>query len=124
MNQIWQGGEVLQNKVRNRKGEQPREKYTDFWDLFVLVDGWYQEHADFYRQGKPRQKPEFRDSEVMTIILAMDFIPFPSERQFVEFVLRTIFHCSQSYWSKANLTVVPGQLLHCWKNSANIGCFI
>jgi len=54
--------------------------------IFVLVDDWYQEHADFYRQGKPGQKPEFRDSEVMTIMLAMDFIPFPSERQFVEFI--------------------------------------
>lgn len=54
--------------------------------IFVLVDDWYQEHAGFYRKGKPGQKPEFRDSEVMTIMLAMDFIPFPSERQFVEFV--------------------------------------
>ena len=54
--------------------------------IFVLVDDWYQEHAGFYRQGKPGQKPEFRDSEVMTIMLAMDFIPYPSERQFVEYV--------------------------------------
>jgi transposase len=54
--------------------------------IFVLVDDWYQEYAGFYRQGKPGQKPEFRDSEVMTIMLAMDFIPFPSERQFVEYV--------------------------------------
>ena len=54
--------------------------------IFVLVDDWYQEHAVAYRQGKPGQKPEFRDSEVMTIMLAMDFIPFPSERQFVEYV--------------------------------------
>lgn len=54
--------------------------------IFVLVDDWYQEYAGFYRKGKPGQKPEFRDSEVMTIMLAMDFIPFPSERQFVEYV--------------------------------------
>jgi len=54
--------------------------------VFVLVDDWYQEHAGAFRQGKPGQKPEFRDSEVMTIMLAMDFIPFPSERQFVAYV--------------------------------------
>jgi len=44
------------------------------------------EHAGAFRKGRPGQKPEFQDSEVMTIMLAMDFIPFPSERQFVEFV--------------------------------------
>ena len=54
--------------------------------IFVLVDDWYQEYAGTYRQGRPGQKPEFRDSEVMSIMLAMDFIPFPSERQFVEYV--------------------------------------
>jgi len=54
--------------------------------VFVLVDDWYQEHAGAFRKGRPGQKPEFQDSEVMTIMLAMDFIPFPSERQFVEFV--------------------------------------
>ena len=54
--------------------------------IFVLVDDWYQEHAGSYRQSKPGQKPAFRDSEVMTIMLAMDFIPFPSERQFVAYM--------------------------------------
>lgn len=54
--------------------------------VFVLVDDWYQEHAGASRKGKPGQKTEFQDSEVMTIMLAMDFIPFPSKQQFVEFV--------------------------------------
>jgi len=54
--------------------------------VFVLVDDWYQEHAGAFRKGRPGHKPEFQDSEVMTIMLAMDFIPFPSERQFVEYV--------------------------------------
>ena len=54
--------------------------------IFVLVDDWYQEYAGFYRQSKPGQRPEFRDSEVMTVMLAMDFIPFPSERQFVAYL--------------------------------------
>ena len=54
--------------------------------VFVLLDDWYQEHAGASRKGRPGQKTEFQDSEVMTIMLVMDFIPFPSEQQFVEFV--------------------------------------
>ncbi len=54
--------------------------------IFVLVDDWYQDQASSFRQGKPGRKPEFRDSEVMTIMIAMDFIPFPSERQFVAYL--------------------------------------
>ena len=44
--------------------------------IFVIANNWYQEYAGYYRQGKSGQKSEFRDSEVMTIIIAMDFIPF------------------------------------------------
>lgn len=54
--------------------------------IFVLVDDWYQEYASNFRKGKPGKKPEFSDSEIMTILLAMDFIPFPSERQFVAYI--------------------------------------
>ena len=54
--------------------------------IFVLVDDWYQAHGVQYLKGKPGAKPEFSDSEVMTILMAMDFIPFPSERQFIAFV--------------------------------------
>jgi hypothetical protein len=38
------------------------------------------------KASQEKKKVEFRDIEVMTIMLAMDFIPFPSERQFVEYV--------------------------------------
>ena len=54
--------------------------------IYVLVDDWYQEQAKETRHNKPGQKPEFSDSEVMTVMLAMDFIPFPSERQFVAYL--------------------------------------
>lgn len=54
--------------------------------IYVLADDWYQEHASEYRQGQPGQKPEFSDSEMMSVILAMDFIPYPSERQFVAYL--------------------------------------
>jgi hypothetical protein len=54
--------------------------------IFVLVDDWYQEHASEYRKGQPGKQPDFSDSEMMSVMLAMDFIPFPSERQFVAYL--------------------------------------
>lgn len=54
--------------------------------IFVLIDDWYQANATDYRKGQPGQRPEFSDSEMMTVMIAMDFIPFPSERQFVAYI--------------------------------------
>jgi hypothetical protein len=54
--------------------------------IFVLVDDWYQEHGRKLLAGKVGSKPEFTDSEVITLLLAMDFIPFPSETQFLGFM--------------------------------------
>jgi hypothetical protein len=47
--------------------------------IFVLVDDWYRAEGHKYLQGKVGRKPEFKDSEVMTLMLAQDFIPYPSE---------------------------------------------
>lgn len=57
-----------------------------FLNIYVMIDDWYQEHASETRTGQPGKKPDFSDSEMMTVMVAMDYIPFPSERQFVEFV--------------------------------------
>jgi hypothetical protein len=57
-----------------------------FLNIYVLIDDWYQVHASETRTGQPGKKPDFSDSEMMTVMVAMDYIPFPSERQFVEFV--------------------------------------
>jgi hypothetical protein len=54
--------------------------------IFVLVDDWYQTHGKYYLQGKAGSKPEFNDSEVITLLLTMEFIPFPSETQFLGFI--------------------------------------
>ena len=54
--------------------------------IFVLVDDWYQAYGVRFLKGKPGAKPEFSDSEVITLLLAMDFIPFPSETQFLGFM--------------------------------------
>jgi hypothetical protein len=54
--------------------------------IFVLVDDWYEGHGRQLLHGKVGSKPEFTDSEVITLLLAMDFIPFPSETQFLGFI--------------------------------------
>ena len=54
--------------------------------IFVLVDDWYQAYGQTYLQGKAGRKPVFSDSEVMTLMLTQEFMPFPSETQFIEFI--------------------------------------
>jgi len=59
---------------------------TLFTVIFVIVDDWYQQYGVHLLKGKRGAKPAFSDSEVITLLLAMDFIPFPSERQFWAFI--------------------------------------
>jgi len=54
--------------------------------IYVIVDDWYQIYGQQYLQGKVGRKPIFSDSEVMTLMLAQEFLPFPSETQFLEFM--------------------------------------
>lgn len=54
--------------------------------IFVLVDDWYQAHGHKLLNGKVGKKPKFKDSEVMTLMLAHDFMPYPGETQYIEFI--------------------------------------
>jgi hypothetical protein len=47
--------------------------------LYVLVDDWYLTEGWHYLKGKVGAKPVFRYSEVITLVLTRDFLPFPSE---------------------------------------------
>jgi hypothetical protein len=51
--------------------------------MYVLVDDWYKENAPRLLQGKVGAKPVFSDSELITLLLAQDFLPFPGETQFL-----------------------------------------
>jgi hypothetical protein len=57
-----------------------------FTIIFVLVDDWYQSEGLKLLSGKPGAKPVFTDSEVITLMLAQEFIPFPSETQYIGFI--------------------------------------
>ena len=54
--------------------------------ILVLVDDWYRSQGQVLLQGKPGSKPEFSDSEVLTLMLAQDFIPYPGETQYIGYI--------------------------------------
>lgn len=54
--------------------------------VYVLVDDWYKVYGVELLKGKPGRKPVFSDSEVISLLLLMDFLPFPGERQFLAYI--------------------------------------
>ena len=54
--------------------------------VFVLVDDWYNEEGKALKALSPGAKPEMSDSEIMTLALMMDYLPFPGETQFIGFI--------------------------------------
>jgi uncharacterized lipoprotein len=54
--------------------------------VFVLVDDWYQTEVATLKALSPGAKPEMSDSEIMTLALMMDYLPFPGETQFIGFI--------------------------------------
>lgn len=54
--------------------------------IYVLVDDWYQVDGQTLLKGKPGVKPVFSDSEMMTLMVTQDYIPYPGETQFLAFM--------------------------------------
>ena len=54
--------------------------------VFVLVDDWYQAEGKTLKALSPGAKPEMSDSEIMTLALVMDYLPFPGETQYIGFI--------------------------------------
>lgn len=54
--------------------------------IYVIVDDWYLDKGQIILKGKPGKKPRFSDSEIITLMLAQDFIPYPGENQFVGYI--------------------------------------
>lgn len=54
--------------------------------MYVLIDDWYKENAPRLLKGKAGAKPVFSDSELITLLLAQDFLPFPGETQFLGYI--------------------------------------
>ena len=57
---------------------------ADLWLVtLVVVDDWYQRKGVHLLGRTVGSKPEFSDSERLTLMLAIDFFEFTSERRFV-----------------------------------------
>lgn len=54
--------------------------------IFVLVDDWYQGHGHQLIPVTPGPEPTFSHSEMLTLLLAMDYLPYPGEQQFLGFI--------------------------------------
>lgn len=51
--------------------------------IFVEVDDWFEEHGREWRAHKSGVRPRFTDSEMLTLLLAQEYVPYPGEAQFV-----------------------------------------
>jgi hypothetical protein len=54
--------------------------------IFVLIDDWYQREGVRLKAKTPGRKPEMSDSEILTLAVVMDYLPFPGETQFLGFI--------------------------------------
>jgi hypothetical protein len=69
--------------------------------VFVLVDDWYQVYGQYLLSGKRGAKPTFGDTEVLTLLLCQDFIPFPGETQFLGFIRANYWGCFPALLSQS-----------------------
>ena len=53
--------------------------------IYVWVDEWYQEKGHNLLKGKVGRKPEFSDSEMITLV-AEDYIPYPGETPYLVYI--------------------------------------
>ncbi|MCC5666741.1 hypothetical protein LC653_23330 [Nostoc sp. CHAB 5784] len=54
--------------------------------IFVIVDDWYDKQVKKTTLLKPGVKASMSDSEIMTLALVMDYLPFLGETQFLGFI--------------------------------------
>ncbi len=89
--------------------------------LYVLVDDWYQTSSHSTTSPAPGPAPALTPSEVLTILLAMDVVPFPSERSFLGFLRATHGNVFPTYPIKANLIAMRGGCVACASHSGGRG---
>ena len=54
--------------------------------VYVIVDDWYEAEGKELLRGKVGRRPKFKDSEVLSLMLSADYIPYPGEYQYLEFI--------------------------------------
>lgn len=53
--------------------------------IYTHVDDWYQSRRAEFKRKRGRS-PLFSDSEIITLMVAEDFIPYPAEAQYIEYI--------------------------------------
>lgn len=54
--------------------------------VFVLVDDWYQAYGERLRPRLSGPRCSFSESEMLTLLLVMDYFPYPGEQQFLGYI--------------------------------------
>lgn len=54
--------------------------------VFVEVDDWYQGAGADWRSHKRGVRPVCKDSEILTLLLVQDYLPYPGETQFLGYI--------------------------------------
>ena len=70
--------------------------------IYVIVDDWYLVEGPSILLGKPGRKPHFTDREMITLMLAQDYIPNPGEYQYIGYIKANTIdvHETCDYWLK------------------------
>ena len=59
---------------------------TLFTILFVVIDDWHQEYCPPRLKRKTGRPPKFSDSEVLTLMLGAEYLPFAADSQFLAYI--------------------------------------
>lgn len=54
--------------------------------IFTHVDDWCKKNRERVLKRTVGRRPEFSDSEVITLMVAEEFIPYPAEGQYIEYI--------------------------------------
>ncbi len=88
---------------------------------FVLVDNWYQRKGARWLGRTIGSKPEFSDSEMLTLMLAIDFFGLPANGVLWNSSAPTIWPCFPSYSIRASTIGARVVCDTCWTRSGKSG---
>lgn len=98
-----------------------------FLTTLVLVDDWYQQKGQYLLHRSVGSNPVFSDSEMLTLMLAIDFFEFTSERRYHAFIAanyRDLFPnlLDQSQYNRRarSLRYLLNELRQAWANDLGV----
>ena len=71
--------------------------------IFVLVDDWYNSKRVAIKGNNSGVKPKMSDSEIMTLALVMDYLPFPGETKFIGYIRANYQECFPNLLDHASI---------------------